>query len=218
MRRGRNMKQVKNGRQNVRGSHLCFDNFARSSVILPFHYQRHMGGRIVEKNSMSLFLMLAKTFSMVGDNHHDGVFIPVVALEVRNVITQCRIGVCDLAVIETIFVLFGIRCGWLIRIVGIIEMHPNEVWPDRMRRQPGLRMLNNLHPTPFYSSPSRLGLRMLRKVVVVIESAIESGRQSFAVENHRAYECSRAISILPQKLGPGGMTGCERNRKIGYAM
>ncbi len=66
----------------------------------------------------------------------------------------------------------------------------------RMRGHPGFRVLHDFHAAPLYSSPARFSRRMLGKIVIEIESAIQTRRQSFAIENDRANERRSAVAVL----------------------
>ena len=59
---------------------------------------------------------------------------------------------------------------------------------------------------------------MRGKVIVEIESAIQTGRQGLAVENDRADECGGVIAALLQQLRQSGMRRSQRHGKIGDAM
>ncbi len=97
-------------------------------------------------------------------------------------------------------------------------MNPNKMRARGMRGHPGLRMLHNVHAAAFHSSPARFCLRMLGKVVVEIESAIESRRQRLAVKNDCADERGSVIAAFLQQFGQRGMRRRQRNGKIGDAM
>ena len=57
------------------------------------------------------------------------------------------------------------------------------------------------------------GLRMLGKVVVEIEAAIEARGQSLAVENDCADECGGVIALLLQQLRQVGCVGARGTAK-----
>src|SRR3982074_2285293 len=99
-----------------------------------------------------------------------------------------------------VLVSLGIGWGRLVGIVRIVEMKPNEAWTRRMRGHPRFRMLHHLQAPSFHSSPARLRLRMLREVVIEIESAIQARRQCFAVENDRPNKRGCGIAVLLQQL------------------
>src|ERR1700694_2744003 len=93
-------------------------------------------------------------------------------------------------------------------------MYPHETWSNRIGVEPRLRPLNNIYSTTFQAPPPRFLRRVLRKIVVEIESAINSWRQAPAVENHGADKRRRMVSLLLQQLCPGCMRASKRNRKI----
>ena len=74
-------------------------------------------------------------------------------------------------------------------------MNPHEMWAGGMRGHPRLRVLHNVCAAAFHSSPSGFGLRVLGKVVVEIESAVEAWSERLAVENDRADERGGVVSI-----------------------
>src|SRR5215467_4765681 len=109
---------------------------------------------------------------------------------------QRRVRIRNLSVIEMILVRLGIRRGWLVGVMWIIQMHPNETGSHGVRIQPGLCSLHHVHPSAFKSSPSRFGVHPFRKVVVKLESPIESGSQTLAVQNYGPYKCRRLIGFF----------------------
>ena len=110
--------------------------------------------------------------------------------------TQRRIRVGNFSVIEPVLVNFGIRRRRLVRIVGIVEVHPNEVCSSRVRVEPRFCALLYFHTSALDASPPGLSCRELWEVIVEFETAIEAGREILAVEDHRANECRSAVAPL----------------------
>src|SRR5215472_3301854 len=67
-RRCRNAEQLQNRRQNICRTHLFLDHFARFLFLRLLQDQRYMCCRIVEKDAVSLFPMLAQSFPMISDH------------------------------------------------------------------------------------------------------------------------------------------------------
>ena len=105
----------------------------------------------------------------------------------------------------------------------IVEVHPNEVCTGGVRVEPRFCALLYLHTSALKVSPSGLSCRDLWEVIVVLETAIETGREILAVENHGAYECRSAVApflsnstrvgYLGAKGTPKSLTPCELRQK-----
>src|SRR4029453_2542635 len=100
----------------------------------------------------------------------------------------------------------------------IIEMYPDKVRTDPIGGQPLFRMLDHLSTTPFDTPPARFARRIRWKVIVEVESTIETRRKGLAVQDHRAYKGCGFVLFLLQQLGPCGVIGCERDREISDAV
>src|ERR1700680_1653972 len=107
-------------------------------------------------------------------------------LQSSNEIPESRVSVGDLAVVQVTLVDLRVWRGRFVRIVRIVEVPPYEAGTRRVRVQPCLCALHDLHAAAFDPAPARSRLRVLRKVVVEIKSTVQSRRQGFAIENHRA--------------------------------
>src|SRR5882762_6422012 len=132
-----------------------------------------MGRRIVKKNTVSIFMVLAKPFAMISDHNDQRSVIPTLFFQVREKVAESRIGVGNLAVVESIFVNGGVRRGRFVGIVGVVKMCPHEVRAIRMLAEPRFRVLLDFQAAALEASPSRLRCRVLGKVVVELEAAIE---------------------------------------------
>src|SRR5882762_6854294 len=143
-----------------------------------------MGRRIVKKNTVGIFVVLAQPLAVISDHNDQRSVVPTLFFEVREKVAESRIGVGNLAVVETIFVSIGIRRRWFIRIVGVVKVRPYEVRAIRMLAEPGFRVLLDFESAALEPSPSRFRCRVLGKVVVELEAAIEPWRQTFTIQNN----------------------------------
>src|ERR1700678_482572 len=132
---------------------------------------------------------------MIADYENDRILIETVFLEISDEVRQRGIRVSDLAIVKVPFISLRIRRRRLVRIVRIVEVHPQEVRARWMPSQPRLRTLGDVDASALDSSPARLGLRMLGKIIVEIKASIEAGSECFAVEDHRANECCGVIGL-----------------------
>src|SRR3954447_17762655 len=166
-----------------------------------------MRGGVIEKDAVSLLLMLSQSLAVVSGDDDNGVVIPSVLLEIGNEVPEHGVRVGDLAVVQAVFVLVVERSRRLVGIMRIVEMHPDEVRPGGMSVQPLLSMLGDLGSPALYASPSFLSLRVLGKVVVEVESAIKAGRQAIAIEDNGADKGGGVVPLALQQLGPCGVVG-----------
>src|SRR6266850_1168629 len=128
-----------------------------------------MGRRIVKKNTVGIFVVLAKSFAVISDHNDQRSVIPTLFFQIREKVAQSRIGVGNFAVVESIFVNGGVRRRRFVGIVGVVKMRPYEVRAIRMLVEPGLRALLDFQSATLEPSPSRFGGRVLGKVVVELE-------------------------------------------------
>src|SRR5215469_16633156 len=140
--------------------------------------------------------MFAKTFPVISYDNYHGSFIPSLFLEVSKEVAQRRICVGNFSVVEPVFVKFRIRGRWLVRIMGIVEVHPNEVSTVWVHVEPRFCALFYFHPSALEASPSGLSHHRLWKVIVEFETAIKTRCEILAVEDHGANECRGVVALL----------------------
>src|SRR5258706_238573 len=66
-----------------------------------------MGRRIVKKNTVGIFVMLAEPLAVISDHNDQRSVVPTLFFQVREKVAQSRIGVGNFAVVESIFVSLG---------------------------------------------------------------------------------------------------------------
>src|SRR6266446_5548492 len=82
----RSAHQIEHGWQNVCRPNLRIDDLRLASLTSrrQFNNQRDMGGGIVQKYSVRIFMVLTQAFPVVAHDHDHGVRIPAMLLEVSN--------------------------------------------------------------------------------------------------------------------------------------
>src|SRR5258708_39676777 len=155
-----------------------------------------MGRGMVGENAVSVFVVLAESFSVISHDNDHCSLVPALFLEVGKEVTQRRIRVGNFSVVEPVLVDFGIRRRRLIRIMRIVEVHPNEVSTGWVRVEPRFCALLYFHTSALDASPPGLSCWGLCEVIVELESAIEAGCEILAVEDHRACKCRSAVTPL----------------------
>src|SRR5437016_1922598 len=158
--------------------------------------------------------MFAQSFSVISHHNNHCSLIPSLFLEVSKEVTQRRIRVSNFSVVEPVLVNFGIRRRRLVRIVRIVEVHPNEVSTGCVRVEPRFCVLLYFHTTALDASPPGLSRRELWEVIVELETAIEAGCEILAVEDHRAYKCRSAVAPLREQFCQGGINSCQRDTEV----
>src|SRR5690349_9091573 len=100
------MQQVSDGGQDIRRPNLRFNHVASFDITrLRRQFQGYfywhlydewdVGGGVVEKNSMRIFVVLAQALAMISDHDDQGIVVAASFLQVRNKVGQRRIGVSD---------------------------------------------------------------------------------------------------------------------------
>jgi hypothetical protein len=105
---------------------------------------------------MSVFEMFAQSFSVISHHNNHCSLIPSQFLEVSKEVIQRGICVGNFSVIEPVLVNFGIRRRRLVRIVRIVEVHPNEVCAVWVRVEPRFCALLYFHTSALEASPPGL--------------------------------------------------------------
>src|SRR5215470_7375852 len=97
-------------------------------------------------------------------------------------------------------------------------MYPDKPRTGWMFRQPRFCTLHHVYAATLDTAPARLIVCVLGKVVVEIEPAIKTWRESFCVKNDSSDKCRRVIALPFQQLRPGRMIRSQWDTKIRYAV
>src|SRR5262245_44274217 len=119
--------------------------------------------------------MLAQSFAVVAHDDDDGIAVPAVLVEEGEELAEGGGGVGDLAVVGTAAVAGVIGWGRLVRIVGIVEVHPDEVRPGAVAVQPALGAAHHVAAAALQTLPVWGGGRRSRKVVIEVKAPVEAG-------------------------------------------
>src|SRR5260370_5952751 len=117
-----------------------------------------------------------------------------------------------------VFVFLQVRGRWLVGIVRIVQVYPDEVRSGTVFLEPSFGVRDDFHTAALDASPALFSFSLGGKVIVEIEAAIESGSKRVAVENHGSDESRGLVAALLQKLRRGHMLRRERDAKIGDAV
>src|ERR1700686_3810813 len=110
-----------------------------------------------------------------------------------------------------IFIFFRERRRRFVRIVGIVQVDPNEMRSGAVFTKPVFSVRHDFHSATFDPSPARFGFAIgalaivLGEVVVEIEAAIEAGGERIAVENYSSDERGGSVALPLQQLCGGDM-------------
>ena len=89
-----------------------------------FHDQRNMNGRVVNKESVLIFAMLAEGFAMIAEHDDQRRIIKTILLEPRDQTAEFMVGISDLAVVEMAAIFAAKRLGRIVRAVRVVKMEP----------------------------------------------------------------------------------------------
>ncbi len=185
------MKQVENGRQDIRRLYLGLHHHWPLRAHRQFEDERHMGRCVVQENAMRLLTVFPKPLPMITDHNDERVLIPVRPLEILHQLPQRAICVGNLTVIQMLLVGLRKRRRWFIGIMWIVKVYPNKPLLARMPIHPRFSASNHIHSAPLKDSPMLMRLRWRRKIVVVSEASVEPRRQRPRVEHHSPDERRR---------------------------
>ena len=88
--------------------------------------ERHMQRGVVDEESVSFFSVLAQAFAMIAAQDDQSVAVQAFCFKKADQASDLRIGKSNFAIVRTIFVFRVIRRGRTIRIVRIVQMHPEK--------------------------------------------------------------------------------------------
>src|SRR6267154_1925658 len=150
--RGSDVEQIQNRGQNVGRLYLRLHH-CRLPAHRQLDEQGHMGGRIIEKNSMGLFTVFPEPFAMIANHDDQRTVVSVLPLQVLEKMSQRAVGVGDLAIVRTM--LINLREGWrrIVRIMRIVEVHPNEPWFRRMTVHPCFGAMDYIFAAALHATP-----------------------------------------------------------------
>src|SRR5262245_18994767 len=145
---------------------------------------------------MCLLVMFAEALTVIPNYEHQRAIVLSLPLQAGKEMPQGRIGIGNLSVVKAIAVSSGVRRGRFIGIVRIVQMHPYKAWTSAMLSEPTFRVLHDFRTAPLDAPPARLGVRVLGKVIVVVKTAIQAGRQRLAIEDDSANKRGSRVSLF----------------------
>src|SRR5216684_2543183 len=136
---------------------------------------RHVQRRIVDEEAMSLLSMLAQAFAMISREYDQSVVIKPFCLQERDYAPKLRVREGNLTVVQPILILLAIRRRGLVRVMRIIQMHPQKELALRVLAQPIQRDVGYHIPGTLH----RLEIRFLHPieievVIIEIESLVQA--------------------------------------------
>src|SRR5258706_1731409 len=160
---------------------------------------RHVQRGIVNKKTVVLFAVFAKAFPVIASEHDSGVSIQAIRLEKSNKPAYLRVRKSNFAVVGTLSVFFAVGNWRPIRIVWVVEMHPEKEFVLPVLRQPLQRHVGDHIARTLQLLQIRL-LQPFEVEVIVIE--VESLVQAKArVQHGRADDRPRAVPVLFENGG-----------------
>jgi hypothetical protein len=92
-------EQFQDRGHNVCGPDLRVNLFACVAILRQLHNQGNVRSRIVQKNAMRIFMVLAKTLAVVSNDHDQRAVVPASFLQVSKETAQCRVRIGNLAIV-----------------------------------------------------------------------------------------------------------------------
>src|SRR5947209_102198 len=177
-----------------------------------------MQGGVIKKDAMGVLTVLPQSFAVVAYHYDDGVLQAALLINECDQLTKSGVGIGDLPVIEIVSICCSERLGWLVRIVRVIQVHPNESRSIGMRFQPCGGVLNDFVSASLNASPARLRRSLCRKTVIEIEALIKTDGQRLVVQDHGADERRGLVSSSLEGRGDGGVRRSKRHAEVGHAV
>src|SRR6266568_197742 len=117
-----------------------------------------------------------------------------------------RIGISNFAVVRRGGVLRLERQRGIVRIVGIVEMHPEEEWSLRDAAEPAQGMIHDIFGAPLdgFVAVGAMAAQV-EAGIVDVESAIEAWSGAVErIENQRTDKCPGVIALQMKDVGQIG--------------
>ncbi len=93
------------------------------------------------------------------------------------------------------------RLWRIVRIVGIVEMQPDEKRPLLMTAQPAQRAVGNILGAPLHALVAILSrLALMKMGVIQVKAAVEAGSSRTRIENIGPNERCRVIAVPVQQI------------------
>ena len=147
------LHEIQNSRHNINQTDLFFYNFPRLDQARAGKYQGDLYSRIIDKNGVAEFFVLAESLGMIGHKNYQGVLVQLQLFQAGQ--QHAYVFICKryLAIIRIVFVDLPIRAWRIIYIVRIVIMHPEKKVAVFFLFQPFDRSTSNFVGRP-------LGLQM----------------------------------------------------------
>ncbi len=157
----------KNGRKDVGGAHLGINHGAAMSgsrrFQRRFQNERNVQRRVVKKQAVSIFSVLAQAFAVIAGDDDDGVVVDAGFLQKCNPVGDRGIGVGNFAVVQMVFVFLRERRRRLVGIVRIEQVHPHEVRSGAVLVEPAFGVLDDFHAAALDASPALFSIGSWRE-------------------------------------------------------
>src|ERR1035438_49417 len=136
---------------------------------------RNMQRRIVQKEAVRLLSMLAQTFSVISRKNDQSIPIQALSFKIRDKTTDLRVREGDLAIVQPILILLAVRRRRPIRIVWIVQVHPQEEFVPYILSQPIQSNIRHHISGTFHLLKIRfLQTVEVEMVIVEIESLVQA--------------------------------------------
>src|SRR6266566_2278391 len=128
---------------------------------------------------MRVFSMRAERFAVICHHRDQRLIVKPMLLECIKQLAYARVRVCNLTVIGLGCVVLFIGRRRIVRVMRIIEMHPQEKWPARHLAEPAESMIHDVPSPPLdgfiaiHPMPPQM-----KSGVIHVKSAIEPGSRS----------------------------------------
>src|ERR1035438_6309562 len=205
-------------RRYVDQLNAILDLLSGSGCMGKLDQQRHVDGLIVEKNAVGIFAVLAERLAVVGHYGYDCTVVQAAQFQLPDQLSDRCILVGDSPVVEgrRIPGLVGFR--WIVGIMRVVEMNPNEKWAFRMLGQPGQRMPHNFCPATLCSAVTVFaGTFAVKPGIVSIKAPVKTrsvGGMRF--EDNCAYKRRRLISVRTKNFRSVRQVLCRsEERRVG---
>ncbi len=207
--RRRDAGGVENRGRNVHQPGAGFDRSARRAIERQLDQQRHVQSFVVQKHAMRVLAMRAQRLAMIRHHRDQGFVIkPVLAQRVQQV-ADTGVRVSDLAVVRLRREPFLIGRRWIIRVVRVIQVNPEkDRFVSRMAKPSQGMAHHHVRASLHRLVAVRSVAAKMKARVVHVEPAIKAWRGAVQwVENQRADERRRLVSMLVKEIGQIGQLG-----------
>ena len=167
---------LQDGGQDVDEFDAIFNLYWRCGGARELDDEGDADGFVVEEDAVGIFAMSAEGLAVIGGDGHDGVVIKAAGFQLAHEFADYLVFIGDGSVVRLGGVFAFVGLGRIVRVVGVVEMDPEEERAAGMLAEPGEGTGDDLAAAPLDGGVTIFARALIMKRGIVgIEAAIKAG-------------------------------------------